>query len=206
MLFAIRRQVQVGHASVLNAAQCHGDFVLIDCPANCLQALGQNDHGWDQGQLFYTPDRVWGMPPDYSQQMAAENHLPNRVASEVQSPGDDLDVTATQGEILTASKGEFSGRTRLVLKVVNAGDSPHVAEIRAEGYGNLDGLDSITTLQGGYRDENSATIPERIGPIRGHLEEPSGSLLCAFPARSYTIVRLSRLIPARSERQPKPDR
>ena len=50
----------LGHAHILNATQRHGDFVLLDCPANCLQPWGQNDNGWDQGQVFLTSRRVWG--------------------------------------------------------------------------------------------------------------------------------------------------
>ena len=79
-------QRALGHACVLNATERHGDFVRIDCPANCLQPWHQNDNGWDQGQLFFTSSRVWGMPPYYAQQMAAANHQPCRVASETKCP------------------------------------------------------------------------------------------------------------------------
>jgi hypothetical protein len=56
-------QRALGHARNLNVALRHGDFVRMDCPANCLQPFGQNDNGWDQGQLFFLPVRVWGIPP-----------------------------------------------------------------------------------------------------------------------------------------------
>ncbi|WP_317206528.1 family 16 glycoside hydrolase [Mucilaginibacter roseus] len=66
----------LGHATTLNAVRRHGDFVLTSCAANALQPLGQNDNGWDQGQIFFTPSQVWGMPPFYAQQMASANHQP----------------------------------------------------------------------------------------------------------------------------------
>ena len=69
-------QRALGHAAILNATQRHGDFVLLDCPANCLQPWQQNDNDWDQGQVFFTSSQVWGMPPYYAQQMASANHLP----------------------------------------------------------------------------------------------------------------------------------
>lgn len=83
----------LGHVTLQNAVRRHGDFVFTSCAANALQPYLQNDNGWDQGQVFFTPTQVWGMPPYYAQQMASENHLPLLVNSEVTG---DLDVTATK--------------------------------------------------------------------------------------------------------------
>jgi alpha-L-arabinofuranosidase len=172
----------LGHASVLNATQRHGDFVLIDCPANCLQAWKQNDNGWDQGQLFYTSDKVWGMPPYYAQQMAASVHLPCRVASEVISPGNDLDLTATRDE---------EGRT-LVLKVVNAGNQAHRTDISLDGFVPVQAKAEVTTLSGALDDRNSPEAPERIVPKRSAIDDAGARFSYEFPARSYTILKLTR--------------
>jgi alpha-L-arabinofuranosidase len=172
----------LGHASVLNATQRHGDFVLIDCPANCLQAWKQNDNGWDQGQLFYTSDKVWGMPPYYAQQMAAAAHLPCRVASQVTSPGNDLDVTSTRDE---------DGRT-LVLKVVNAGNQAHRTDISLDGFGPLESKAEVTTLSGALDDRNTPEAPERIVPKRSAIDDAGARFSYEFPARSYTILKLTR--------------
>jgi len=61
-------QRALGHATTLNAVRKHSDFVFTSCPANALQPYLQNDNGWDQGQIFFTPSKVWGMPPFYAQQ------------------------------------------------------------------------------------------------------------------------------------------
>ena len=61
-----------------------GDFVLTSCAANALQPYRQNDNGWDQGQVFFTPSQVWGMPPYYAQQMAAAHHRPLTVGCGVE--------------------------------------------------------------------------------------------------------------------------
>ena len=172
----------LGHAGILNATQRHGDFVLFDCPANCLQAVGQNDNGWDQGQLFYTPDRVWGMPPYHAQRMAAENHLPCRVASEVQSPGNDLDLTATRDE----------AGASLVLKVVNAGNSPHLAAIAIEGFGPIAPEGRATTLSGSFQDVNPPDAPDRIRPVAKDFGNLGDRMNHEFSARSYTVLRLKR--------------
>jgi hypothetical protein len=73
-----------------------GDFVLTTCAANALQPYLQNDNGWDQGQVFFTPSQVWGMPTYYAQQMSATNHLPFCVKQ--MGRCDNLDITATTDE------------------------------------------------------------------------------------------------------------
>jgi alpha-L-arabinofuranosidase len=170
----------LGHASIVNAAQRHGDFIAIQCPANCLQAWKQNDNGWDQGQLFYTPSTVWGMPPYYAQQMASAAHQPLRVASESTSPGDDLDLTAARDE---------GGKT-LVLKVVNAGDRPHRAAISIRGMKSLSPRAGASTLSGNLDAVNPPDDPERIAPREVVIEGVSDQFSHEFPARSYTILRL----------------
>lgn len=51
-------QRALGHATILNTTRRMGDFLLTSCAANTLQPYLQNDNGWDQGQVFFTPDRV----------------------------------------------------------------------------------------------------------------------------------------------------
>lgn len=89
-------QRALGHATNMNAIRRHSENVLTSSPANALEPYLQNDHDWNQGQIFFTSNQVWGMPPFYSQKMQAENHLPLRVKSEVEG---ELDVTATAGEV-----------------------------------------------------------------------------------------------------------
>jgi alpha-L-arabinofuranosidase len=174
-------QRALGHARILNVAQRYGDFVLMDCPANCLQPLGQNDNGWDQGQLFFLPDRVWGMPPYYAQQMAALNHLPLRVASSVASPSGDLDVTATRSE---------DGRT-VVLKVVNSGAQPHRALVELDGFTPAARPAELWTLTGALGAVNTPDAPNRIRPLKSQLTVTSPSFQHTFPPQSYTVLRLT---------------
>lgn len=173
----------LGHAGIVNAAQRHGDFVLIDCPANCLQPWKQNDNAWDQGQLFFTSGQVWGMPPYYAQQMAASVHLPIRVESQATSPRDDLDLTATRDE---------SGST-LVLKVVNAGEKSHRSEITVERFGSVDPRAEVVQLTGdSLTDRNLPDDPEKIHPARTTFDQAAERFTFEFPARSYTILKLRR--------------
>jgi alpha-L-arabinofuranosidase len=154
----------------------------MDCPANCLQPLGQNDNGWNQGQLFVTPDRVWGMPPYYAQQMAARNYQPLRVASEVTGRAQTLDVTATKRE----------DGTVLVLKVVNVTAAAQTARLRIDGFGASAPRGEAWTLTGELSDVNTPEHPEAVRWVRRRIDAVASSRGYTFPARSYTILRLHR--------------
>ena len=173
-------QRALGHATTLNATRRHGDFLLTSCAANGLQALGQNDNGWDQGQIFFTPARVWGMPPFYAQQMAAKNHLPLRVMESVEG---DLDVTATRSE---------DGKT-LVLHVVNTEKSPVKASIVLKGFPDRKPGVTVWTLAGTLQSENTVENPERVIPKKSTLTLPVNTdCEYVFPATSYSILRFEK--------------
>jgi len=109
-------QRALGHATTLNATRRHGDFVLADCTANALQPLHQNDNGWDQGTVFFTPDQAWPMPPGDVQGLLAADALPVRVAV---NAVEDLDTYASKSE---------DGRT-VTLTVVNTSNHPVQANL-----------------------------------------------------------------------------
>jgi alpha-L-arabinofuranosidase len=174
-------QRALGHATTLNATRRHGDFVLVDCPANCLQPWRQNDNGWDQGQIFFTADRVWAMPPFYAQQMAAKTYEPLCVQSAVSGSGD-LSVVATRSA---------DGKT-LVLSVVNTGSAPQAANITLAGFDGAKEPAEAWTLAGDPQAVNPPDGPEVIHPRRDGFEVRGSSFPRTFPAHSYVIVRLRR--------------
>lgn len=172
-------QRALGHATILNAVRRHGDFLLTSCAANALQPLGQNDNGWDQGQIFFTPSQVWGMPPFYAQQMAAENHQPLRVLDTVQG---NLDVTATRSS---------DGRT-LVLHVVNTTSGESHASISLSGFAGHKPVGEAYTLSGDLRAVNTPAHPENIRTKKTTVQLGTDTIVYDFPAYSYTILRLER--------------
>jgi alpha-L-arabinofuranosidase len=176
-------QRALGHAAILNATQRHGDFVLLDCPANCLQPWQQNDNDWDQGQVFFTSSQAWGMPPYYAQQMASGSHLPLRVASETRSPGDALDVLATRSD---------DGST-LALKVVNISEKPHRAAIEIASLDDIGSLAQALILTGRLTDLNPPEEPSKIHPTRSLVNHAGQRFDYDFPAYSYTILKLKRI-------------
>jgi len=167
-------QRALGHVTVQNAVRSMGDFVLTSCAANALQPYQQNDNGWDQGQIFFTPSQVWGMPPYYAQQMAAANHQPLLVASEVH--GGELDVTATRSE---------DGKT-LVLHVANTGALSKPLQVQIDGFDSVKKMKTIT-LAGPLTAVNAPDDPEKIIPVEQEFHEVKNQEQI-IPPYSYTIL------------------
>jgi alpha-L-arabinofuranosidase len=169
-------QRALGHATTLNAVRRHCDFVLTSCPANALQPYQQNDNGWDQGQIFFTPSQVWEMPPYYAQQMAFDHHLPLLVSSCI-VPG--LDITATRSE---------SGDT-LMINVVNINGAPIKTVLSILGFSSTSGAVKTYTLSGALNLENTLTDPEKVKIIESSFQSNVDSISYSFPAFSYSILR-----------------
>ena len=168
----------LGHVTIQNAVRRMGDFVLTSCAANALQPYGQNDNGWDQGQLFFTPSRVWGMPPYHAQRMASTYHQPLLVGCRTTGAEKVLDVTATRSR----------DAGRLVLHMVNTGAEPLRVNLQVEGFGTVASARRIS-LAGGLNAVNTPEEPQRVVPQEDALAA-SADQSCELEPYSYTIVVL----------------
>lgn len=167
----------LAHVVTQNAVRRMGDFVLTTCPANALEPYKQNDNGWNQGQIFFTPSQTWGMPPYYAQQIASLHHQPLLVESMLDKPNPNLDITATRSE----------DGSQTVLHIVNAGSD--IQQLQLAGVKAT--AASVTTLSGdGPSDHNTPQRPEHIIP-RTVTADVSTPLTLA--PHSYTIVAIKRI-------------
>ncbi len=182
----VRHDMQraLGHAHIINTVTRLAGEVVIDCPANALQPWQENDNFWDQGQLFFTPTQVWGMPPYYAQQMIARHYQPLCIRADAAGDGeaDDaaLDITATRSE---------NGRT-VVLKIVNLQAQPQPISI---DLGTLVGLPSvrINTLSGPLEGANSPQEPRQIAPVEQEQTRGAGAFEHVLPGHSFTVLQFS---------------
>ncbi len=180
----VRHDLQraLGHAHHICTIERMGALVQIDCAANCLQPYGQHDNGWDQGQLFFTPGQVWGMPPYYAQQMIARHFQPLCVDVHVRregrsTEGDTLDVTATRSE---------DGRT-VVLKVVNLGLENQPVEVNiSQGRA---GRVTVTHLTGELTAENTPEEPCKVAPVDEQSAWDGGTYSYVVGKHSFTIMQ-----------------
>ncbi|MBQ9293743.1 MAG: DUF1080 domain-containing protein [Bacteroidaceae bacterium] len=163
----------LAHAVMLNVVRRAGGFVPLDSPANALQPYKQNDNGWDQGQIFFSPSQVWMQPPFYAQQMAATNHQPLLIESSC-STNNNLDYTATRNE---------AGDT-IVLHIVNYGTSTRGLTLNLAGFGEVENIRTYT-LSGTESGENTPERPTRFVPIESSVMPGARLILKSY---SYTVV------------------
>lgn len=162
----------LAHAVMLNVVRRSAGFVPLDSPANALQPYKQNDNGWDQGQIFFSPSQVWMQPPFYAQQMAAMNHQPLLVESSC-SNDSNLDYTATRNE-----KGDT-----LVLHVVNYGTSSQSLTLNLTGFGKVGSIRSYS-LSGASGSKNTPERPTHFVPVESSVEPAKKLVLKPY---SYTV-------------------
>ena len=170
-------QRALGHATTVNATRRHGDFVIADCAANCLQPWQQNDNGWDQGQIFFTPDHVWEMPPYDVNKILAEDALPLRVESKTDA---NLDVLVTRSE---------DGKA-IVLSIVNVGDQPIQTSVLLDGFQAKSCR--IRSLSGDLMITNPPQGPRSVVPRETKLSVNVRPISVTIPAHSFSSIRLAR--------------
>ena len=162
----------LAHAVMLNVVRRSAGFVPLDSPANALQPYRQNDNGWDQGQIFFSPSEVWMQPPFYAQQMAAANHQPLLIGSSLSSQNN-IDLTATRND---------AGDT-IVLHVVNYASTPKSIALNLKNFGEISGIECYS-LSGTLNGENTPEHPTRFVPVHSSVV-PTGRL--QLKANSYTV-------------------
>ncbi|WP_448104205.1 beta-L-arabinofuranosidase domain-containing protein [Pedobacter panaciterrae] len=172
-------QRALGHATNLNAIRRHNEFVLTSSPANALQPYQQNDNDWDQGQIFFTAGKAWGMPPFYAQKMQVENYLPLRVLSKVEGA---LDVTAARSE----------DEKTLALHIVNISAEAITTAIELNGFEGRNPETEVYVLSGKLTSKNTPSEPERYKTVSSKVNLSGDAPKYSFPAHSYTILKFKR--------------
>ncbi len=165
----------LAHAVMLNVVRRAAGFVPLDSPANALQPYEQNDNGWDQGQIFFSPSQVWMQPPFYAQQMAATSHQPLLVESLCDS-SDSLDCTATRNE-----RGDT-----LVLHIVNYGTSSRQLTLDLRNFSKVRSIRCLS-LSGSEHAENTPQRPRSITPKEKAIKPGKPIPLLPY---SYSVLKV----------------
>lgn len=174
----IRRMLS--HVIVQNAVRRMGDFVLCTCPANALEPYLQNDNGWNQGQIFFTPDKAWGMPPYHAQKLSSEHHQPLLIESTLVGRRDNsLNITATRSE---------DGK-EIVLHIANLSTQPQSLALDFGSFGKIRKAEKWS-IAGEENDVNSPDEPTRITAEKQEVDFLDGA--CSLKPYSYTVVVVKR--------------
>jgi hypothetical protein len=170
----------IGNALAINAISRITDQLPIVTSANCLQPDNENDNGWNQGLLFLNPSQVWLQPPGYVTQMLSENYQPTLVVSNVQSPGNVLDVTARKS---------INSKT-LVLQVMNISGEPVSTAIKLSGFVRSQSVVRGWKLTGPLDSVNTAQQPSQVVPIpvEWKLNPSANQTAYTFDPYSVTVL------------------
>jgi alpha-L-arabinofuranosidase len=174
------QQRALANALAINAAERDGRMPIVTS-ANCLQPDGQNDNGWDQGLLFLNPSAVWLQPPGYVTRMISHNYQPLAVRSEVESPGQCLDVSAKRSD---------DGQT-LVLQIVNVGEKTLPVKLHIDGFAPSRSLARVEELAAPLNSRNTAQKPEQCQTAFKYWkhELQNGETVYPCPPFSFTVIR-----------------
>lgn len=166
-----RHERALAHAALLAGARELGDDLLTSCPVNALQPDLQNDNGWDQGMVFFTPDKVWLQSYGWAHQMAAVNHRDRLVAS-----------TCTDTNVVVSATRDRDG-TSVVLHVVNAAGEPK--PLALAGLDDYRLVRATTLASDDPNLDNPARAPDRIVPTDLTAAFAANATLPPF---SYTVL------------------
>ena len=167
----------LAHASILEAAREAGSSLLTSCPANALQAYAQNDNGWDQGQIFYTTDKVWLQPCGWAQQMASANHRDILVA-----------CVSDDGAVTVSATRDREGKS-VVLHLCNTAGVTKPVEVHFNG-ADAFALAKATSLSAPSLDaRNTPDDPDRISPTDVTVTFGKSPELKPY---SYTVVEFRK--------------
>lgn len=169
----------LNHAIEMNAAYRHGDLIRAVGMPNVSQPWGiyQTDWKavlWTQGNIYYTPAKIWFQAAYYVDRMIADSWAPDAVA--VEAP-DTLDAFA-------AKKSDGS---KVVLRVVNDTPREQPVTLDWQGITHIAATARVTTLAHAHlQDINTESEPEKIKPVTS--EETSSKHV--FPPYSFTVIEL----------------
>ncbi len=171
-----RHERALAHAALLAGARELGGDLLTSCPVNALQPDLQNDNGWDQGMVFFTPDKVWLQSYGWAHQMAAANHRDRLVAS-----------SCSDTNVVVSATRDHNGAS-VVLHVVNA--SGAAKPLALAGLGDYRLVCATTLASGNPNLDNPARAPDRIVPTDITSAFVADATL---PAYSYTVLAYERV-------------
>jgi len=177
----------LNHALEMNAAHSAGDVIRAVGMPNVSQPWGvyQTDWKavlWTQGNIYYTPDKVWFQTAYYVDQMIAQHWASDAVAVE----------SAVSPKALSVFAAKTADGSKLVVRVVNPAGTAQAAllDVRGVALGKSPGL--VTVLaHNDPRDSNTRSEPERIRPVSTDWQPTGNPAASTFPPYSFTVIELS---------------
>jgi alpha-N-arabinofuranosidase len=212
-------------AAFLTGLERNADLIIMSCYAPLFDNLNPGGQQWATDLIGYNTITSFGSPSYYVQKMFYNNKgdvvLPITVTAQVapapppQPPAEPAATNAaaapgrgrgrggagapTQTLYGSSSRDEATGD--VILKVVNAAETPQQVEISLEGVHGVGSTARMEVLTGGLTDVNSIANPTKVAPKSSNIDA-SEKLVREFPANSVTVIRFSTKSDPNANRAP----
>jgi alpha-N-arabinofuranosidase len=145
----------------------------------------KNDRRWPVNLIWLDTDTVLGRSSYYVQKMYADN----KPDYNLQTALEPVSKSGTPRQFAVAGYDE---KTReVIIKVVNATDTPFTPTLQLRGAKNIESKGRVTTLSSNSpKDENSFEEPTKISPKEGVWNGFSEKFEYVFKPNSFTIFRI----------------
>ena len=168
----------LSEAAFLTGLERNADVVRMASYA----PLFANTEAWQ-----WTPNMIWvdslrlsRTPNYYVQQMYSRNRGDAVLPLELDEKSGKLFANAVYDE----AAGE------IILKVVNSGEAETTVQVNLAGAGQVATEATATVLSGKLTDENTVGETDKVAPVISKITLPGKSFPHAFPAHSFTVLRI----------------
>ena len=199
-------------AAFLTGLERNADLVIMSCYAPLFDNLNPGGQQWATDLIGYDTLTSFGSPSYYVQKMFYNNRgdvaLPIALTPQIEPAA----VTNAPPADAGGAPGGFGGRGRgpatppltmyasssldeatgdIILKVVNAVETPQQMEISLEGAPAIGKTARMEVLTGGLRDVNSIAEPMKVAPKSSTIDA-GAKFVREFPGNSVSVIRFSK--------------
>ena len=197
-------------AAFLTGLERNADLVVMSCYAPLFDNLNPNGQQWATDLIGYNTLTSFGSPSYYVQKMFSNNRgdvvLPITLTPQVApAPPAPAPVPATNNvpggrrggrgpgaspQTLFASSSRDVATGDIILKVVNAVETPQQMEISLEGAPLIGKTARLEALTGDLTDVNSIANPLKVAPKSSSIDA-SAKFVREFPGNTVSVIRFS---------------
>jgi alpha-N-arabinofuranosidase len=168
----------LGDAAWMAGMERNADLVTMQCYAPLFVNVNPGGRQWRPNLIGYDALRAYGSPSYYAIQMFSRNH------------GDQVVNAALTGSPLHFSVTRESKSGAVIVKLVNAEETPQSVQVDVRGTAGLKPSATETTLSAPPQDTNSMEEPSKVRPATRKISIPGPAFSQTVPPHTVCILRL----------------
>ncbi len=196
-------------AAFLTGLERNADLIVMSCYAPLFVNVNPGGQQWATDLIGYNTLTSFGSPSYYVQKMFYNNKgdvvLPISLTPQIAPAAPPPPTAATNNaagrggrgrgpgappQTLFASSSLDEATGDVILKVINAVETPQQVEISLEGAPKIGSTARMEVLAGGLTDVNSIAEPMKVAPKSSTIDA-SAKFVREFPGNTVTVIRFS---------------